>query len=308
MSNVDAVSSILTKRLSDVASALEKGVPDNYKRKGHNFLLAAMPPKSALEMVFTSSLESKLGNAMEDCAKGIAKITFGNDAVPPIYLGIGATEEDKHHFLNSGSYKKLAANRQVVLTRKNVDLIKAYVETIYTKHRRERGGGGITQDILQKEVVGATYTDAINYLVEPVDLLVCAPGQSTFCMEIKAGGDLDSTKASAETKKLLTVCAAAGIGAGYFSTLYNKNGEGNGFTGAMTEYLASDVIKAGSAFWELILPEDVSFEKFKTIYNSAFQASNIIATLEKLGKEILNYSPDEAKELVDEVLGEENPT
>ena len=36
---------------------------------------------------------------------------------------------------------------------------------------------------------------------------------------------------------------------GYFATIYNKNGEGNRFTGTVRSYLADDMILAGSAFW-----------------------------------------------------------
>ena len=57
---------------------------------------------------------------------------------------------------------------------------------------------------------------------------------------MKAGGDLDSSNAPANVEKLLTIYAGLNVpnSKAYFATLYNKNGEGNTWTGAVKKHMA----------------------------------------------------------------------
>lgn len=299
------VLTILIERLTTMGRSLKKDTPKNYQKKSHNFLLSALPQERVLEMVFTSSLESKLGNAMENSAKDIARVRFGEEAIPQIYLGEGSQEQDKPDYLASMAGRRLGKNQQIILTRRNQEQIEAHAATVRNRYQRKRGGigQGISQHILREEIVGAEYDMTEHVTSIAVDLLIYLPARMTMCMEIKAGGDLDSTKAKEETLKLLTLCAAANATHGYFATLYNKSGEGKGFSGAMTSYLAPDMMKSGSEFWGSILPDTMSYDDFQKLYKQAFQASRLFDIIEELTQDLLKVSKAEAVETAEEVLG-----
>ena len=97
-------------------------------------------------------------------------------------------------------------------------------------------------------------------------------------MELKAGGDLDSSNAPSNVEKLLTIYVDMGIAncKAYFATLYNKNGECNTWTGAVKKHLNyPSMFLIGSNFWERILPQGISFNDFAEIYREALEEINL---------------------------------
>ncbi len=93
-------------------------------------------------------------------------------------------------------------------------------------------------------------------------------------MEIKAGGDLDSSNAPSNVEKLLTIYVDMGIEDcdTYFVTLYNKDSEGNTWTGAVKKHLNyPSMFLIGAAFWDKILPDNISFDDFSEIYRLALE-------------------------------------
>ncbi len=109
--------------------------------------------------------------------------------------------------------------------------------------------------------------------VKPVDLAFF-DGENWNVMELKAGGDLDSSNAPANVEKLLTIYTAMGVEncRAYFATLYNKNGEGRAWTGAVKKHMAyPEMFLIGGALWERILPEGVSYGDFVGIYGEALR-------------------------------------
>jgi len=151
-------------------------------------------------------------------------------------------------------------------------------QTLNTHKRTGRGSTasthvGLTQDILRREILAYSYPNDPVLHHKPVDLYIQPPSSSALCMEVKLGGDLDNSNAPAQLAKFVTLCMLTDKPdvRGYFATIYNKDGEGHRFTGVVTSYLADEMILAGSAFWNLILPEGVSFEHFCSLYAAAWK-------------------------------------
>lgn len=75
-------------------------------------------------------------------------------------------------------------------------------------------------------------------------------------------------------KKLLTIYVDMGVEncKAYFGTLYNKDGEGNTWTGAVKKHMSfPEMFLIGKNFWEKILPDGISFEDFEQIYKEALE-------------------------------------
>ena len=58
----------------------------------------------------------------------------------------------------------------------------------------------------------------------------------------------------------------------YFATLYNKNGEGNTWTGAVKKHLHyPSMFLIGANFWKRILPAEITYDDFTGIYREALE-------------------------------------
>ena len=128
---------------------------------------------------------------------------------------------------------------------------------------------------------------------QPVDLAFYDKFEGNWKLfEIKAGGDLDTSNAPKNVEKMLKIYSSKGDNKAklYFATLYNKNGEGNTWTGIVKRHLGEDSILIGKAFWKKVL-RDVSFDEFMIIYKKAFQDTGFNDTLTKLINETAENSP-----------------
>ena len=108
---------------------------------------------------------------------------------------------------------------------------------------------------------------------KPVDLAFF-DGKLWNIMELKAGGDLDSSNAPSNVEKLLTIYVDMGIDNCnvYFATLYNKDGEGNTWKGAVKKHLNyPSMFLIGKDFWNRILPDGITYEEFTKIYREALE-------------------------------------
>ena len=112
---------------------------------------------------------------------------------------------------------------------------------------------------------------------KPVDLAFW-DGDELNIMEIKAGGNLDSSNAPSNAKKLLTIYTGLNYRKTkpYFATIYHKDGEGRTWSGSIKKYLQyPHMFLVGSAFWNKILPEGIDFNEFTKIYNEAINQINL---------------------------------
>lgn len=266
----DVIKKIIVEEFSNLTTLIEKDFVSNYKRKVNNFLLSQMDEQITASMVFVSSFESKSGFAIETCAKRIARLKYGEENVPAIVNPRGL----KHNIT-------APVSGQIVVT--DVDThsgdLRGEIAAFRANNEahgkgKDRVDSGVTQSSIKEKLfpLAEKYkTDSI--FTKPVDLAFF-DGERWNIMELKAGGDLDSSNAPSNIEKLLTIYVDIGIKDcnTYFATLYNKNGEGNTWTGAVKKHLHyPSMFLIGAAFWNKILPDGLSFEDFSKIYRSALE-------------------------------------
>lgn len=265
------VKQIVFEEFSKLTNLIEKDFAANYKRKVNNFLLSQMDKDITASMVFVSSFESKSGFAIETCAKRIARLKFGEDNVPAI-----VNPRNLPH-----DFDETRVSGQIVVT--DVDTHNGNLRgeiSAFRANNEAKGAGsrriesGVTQSSIKEKLLPLSekYRTTSIYS-KPVDLAFF-DGKEWNIMELKAGGDLDSSNAPSNVEKLLTIYVDMGIEncKAYFATLYNKDGEGNTWKGAVKKHLAyPEMFLIGKNFWMKILPEGISFEVFEDIYREALE-------------------------------------
>ena len=125
---------------------------------------------------------------------------------------------------------------------------------------------------------------ASGYHTKPVDLAFF-DGSDWVVLELKAGGDLDSSNAPANVEKLLTIYAGLNVpnSKAYFATLYNKNGEGNTWTCAVKKHMAfPEMFLIGKKFWNIILPDGIMYERFTELYKMALEELDLNSRINEM--------------------------
>lgn len=264
-----AIKNIIVEEFSKLTTLIEQDFKSNYIRKVNNFLLSQMDAQITANMVFVSSFESKSGFAIETCAKRIARLRFGDENVPAI-----VNPRNLPHDIDPSTI-----TNQVVIT--DVDTangnlrgkIAAFRANNEAKGRgKKRTESLVTQESIRKYLLPlADEYKTTEIFTKPVDLAFF-DGENWNICELKAGGDLDSSNAPSNVEKLLTIYVDMGIEncKAYFATLYNKNGEGNKWTGAVKKHLNyPSMFLIGSDLWNKILPDGMQFNEFIEIYEAA---------------------------------------
>ncbi len=267
----ERIKAIVFEEFSKLIGLIEKDFAANYKRKVNNFLLSQMDENITASMVFVSSFESKSGFAIETCAKRIARLKFGDENVPTI-----VNPRNLPHNYNADSI-----SGQIVIT--DVDTHNGNLRGEIAAFRANNEARGMGTARVESGVTHASVRERLLPLAEkyrtqsiaskPVDLAFF-DGENWNVMELKAGGDLDSSNAPANVEKLLTIYVDMGIPncKAYFATLYNKDGEGNTWKGAVKKHLAyPEMFLIGKNLWEKILPDGITFEDFEEIYKQALE-------------------------------------
>lgn len=264
----NTIKQIIVEEFSKLINLIEDDFSANYNRKVNNFLLSQMDERITASMVFVSSFESKSGFAIETCAKRIARLKFGEKNVPAIVNPRGL----KYSI-------SVPTSGQIVVTdvdthngdlRGQIDAFRANNEA--SGKGKNRVDSGVTQASIREKLfpLAEKYRTTSIY-TKPVDLAFF-DGNRWNIMELKAGGDLDSSNAPSNVEKLLTIYVDMGIEDcnTYFATLYNKDGEGKTWTGAVKKHLHyPSMFLIGAAFWNKILPDGLTFGDFSEIYRSA---------------------------------------
>jgi hypothetical protein len=265
------IKKIILDEFSNLTNVIEADFASNYRRKVNNFLLAQMDERITASMVFVSSFESKSGFAIETCAKRIARLTFGNENVPAIVNPRGLK-----HDIDPAS-----VTGQIIVT--DVDThngdLRGEIAAFRANHEAvgrgsQRSESGVTQDSIKEHLLPLSQKYKVRSIqTKPVDLAFF-DGRKWNVLEIKAGGDLDSSNAPSNVEKLLTIYVDMGIEDcnAFFAALYNKDGEGNTWTGAVKKHLNyPSMFLIGADFWNKILPTGVTFTDFTRIYRSALE-------------------------------------
>lgn len=266
----NTIKKIVVEEFSKLTNTIESDFKSNYRRKVNNFLLSQMDENITASMVFVSSFESKSGFAIETCAKRIARLKFGEENVPAI-----VNPRNLEHHIST------PVSGQIIIT--DVDThngnLRGKISTfrannVASGRGKNRLESGVTQKSIKENLLPlATEFKTKAIYTKPVDLAFF-DGENWNVLELKAGGDLDSSNAPSNVEKLLTIYVDMGIEncKAYFGTLYNKDGEGNTWKGAVKKYMAfPEMFLIGKTFWSKILPDGISFEDFEQIYKEALE-------------------------------------
>lgn len=266
----NTIKKIVVEEFSKLTNTIESDFKSNYRRKVNNFLLSQMDENITASMVFVSSFESKSGFAIETCAKRIARLKFGEENVPAI-----VNPRNLEHHIST------PVSGQIIIT--DVDThngdLRGKISTfrannVASGRGKNRLESGVTQKSIKENLLPlATEFKTKAIYTKPVDLAFF-DGENWNVLELKAGGDLDSSNAPSNVEKLLTIYVDMGIEncKAYFGTLYNKDGEGNTWKGAVKKHMAfPEMFLIGKTFWSKILPDGISFEDFEQIYKEALE-------------------------------------
>lgn len=278
----DTIKCIVFEEFSKVVKNIESDFNNNFVRKRYNFLLSQLDENMTANMVFVSSFESKSGFAIEACAKRIARLRFGDENVPTIVNPHGI----EHNIDES------TINGQIIVT--NVDTddgnlrgeISAFrANNVARGSGRNRVESGVTQSSIKADLLPlAEKYKSTTIHRKPVDLAFF-DGTDWNILELKAGGDLDSSNAPSNVEKLLTIYVGLNMpnAKAYFGTLYNKNGEGRTWTGAVKRHMSyPEMFLIGKNFWNKILPDGISYEMFEEIYKEALEDIDLNARIHSM--------------------------
>ena len=265
----EIIRNIVIDEFSKLIKLIEADFQSNFKRKVNNFLLSQMDERITASMVFVSSFESKSGFAIETCAKRIARLKFGDENVPTI-----VNPRNLQHNIDASTI-----TGQVVVT--DVDTHNGDLRgeiAAFRANNEARGMGktrvesGVTMENVRNTLLPLSKKyETDNIYTKPVDLAFF-DGKMWNIMELKAGGDLDSSNAPSNVEKLLTIYVDMGIENcnAYFATLYNKDGEGNAWKGAVKKHLHyPSMFLIGADFLNRILPNGIMFTDFTKLYREA---------------------------------------
>lgn len=277
----EKIKKIVYEEFSKLISNIEGDFKTNFIKKRYNFLLSQLDETITANMVFVSSFESKSGFAIETCAKRIARLKFGDENVPTIVNPRGIK-----HNLNPNTI-----NGQIIVTDIDTDngdlrgAISTFRATnVASGKGSSRAESGVTQSSIKNLLPMARKYIAPGIHVKPVDLAFY-DGKDWIILELKAGGDLDSSNAPANVEKLLTIYAGLNVSnsKAYFATLYNKNGEGNTWTGAVKKHMAfPEMFLIGKKFWNTILPDGITYERFTELYKFALEELDLNARINEM--------------------------
>ncbi|MCX7694236.1 MAG: TdeIII family type II restriction endonuclease [Caloramator sp.] len=236
-------------------------------------------------MVFVSSFESKSGNAIQECARRIASLKFGEKNVPLLVNPHGLPTNDI----------QVTGREQVIISNIKFEdeVVQSEIQKFITHHMasgkgKKRKESTTNQETI-KELLQLSKIKSNTIQTKPADL-VFFDGDNWNIVEIKAGGDLDSSNAPGNVKKMLTLYVALNVPNAklYFATIYHKTGEGTTWTGAVKQYLSyPDMFLIGSKFWEKILPEGIKFTDFCKIYGDAMKEIDLNKRLKTMIKDCL---------------------
>lgn len=278
----DTIKRIVFEEFSKVVTNIEGDFKNNFVRKRYNFLLSQLDENMTANMVFVSSFESKSGFAIEACAKRIARLRFGDENVPTIVNPHGI----EHNIDES------TINGQIIVT--NVDTddgnlrgeISAFrANNVASGSGHNRTESGVTQSSIKENLLPlAEKYKSSTIHKKPVDLTFF-DGTDWNILELKAGGDLDSSNAPSNVEKLLTIYVGLNMpnAKAYFGTLYNKDGEGRTWTGAVKKHMSyPEMFLIGKNFWNKILPDGISYEMFEEIYKEALEDIDLNARIHSM--------------------------
>jgi hypothetical protein len=231
----------------------------------HNLFLVAVAPRMVQASADTRRITSRLGNTLGRIARRFAAKRYGDEAVPAVLVSPLRKERAD---VPSGA---LVSDTRIY-THADRTVIEHEATRLIGVARTggHKIGSPQFRELLNEAMETVANTgDKEDHHVE-MDLVVMAP--TIGLTELKAGGDLDTSNAPRQIYKLLRGALAYNVPDTpvHFACLYANRGEGQPIGGALRQYLTdtgeSPGLLAGSAWWERVLPEDVTFHSFVEIF------------------------------------------
>lgn len=270
---------IICREMEGLLDTMVTDFSTNYDKKENNWILSGFDNIIVSNMVFVSSFESKYGNMFENIIREIVKLNYGENNTPYFVKGVGIDEEEYEFTIRTISNRRNKNNKrqdQVIISKfdkkANDGILSQFrASRIAQGNGKKRIPSRLTQSEMPK-LLNENITCSNDVYIQPVDLMFYDESDGKYKLfEIKAGGDLDSSNAPKNIEKMLKIYSCLGKENSnlYFATLYNKNGEGKNWTGAVKKHISEDSMLIGKDFWNMIL-KDITFEEYLEIYKAAF--------------------------------------
>ena len=238
-------SGFLDRHISEVND--EDGV---INMKIHNVFISALGPEIQYYSALARSLDSSLGNMLENMAIQIATLNY-----------------------------TVSQHVEGVLYKEQTD----YIAEILEKYKRR----AITPSIEDYEGITMRRGSVIEKRHESDYYLIDEETGQHYLIELKIGGDLDNKKARSEKEALLEQYCILTNKLGednvkiLFATAYNRYGEGNPWTqGRVLQFFAKDELCISRDFWNLVCKSDDGYDIVIDEYKK--NASLINAALDRI--------------------------
>lgn len=235
--------------------------------KIHNVFIAALGAEIQYYSALARSLDSSLGNMLENMAIEIAKLhyTVTQHVEGDIY-------QEQTDFI--------------------AELLESYKNTKGSNHRKPQISDYVGIISKRTETSGHSKRHESDYYLFDEETGI------HYLIELKIGGDLDNKKARSEKEALLEQYCILANGLGSeekvkicFATAYNRYGEGNPWKqGRVLQFFAEEELLISSKFWNMICKSDQGYEIVLDEYRK--NAHFIIEALAKIKKAYLPENND----------------
>lgn len=282
---IDEFWQFVTDCLEDIKKTTIDNYSENSVNRKYNVFNCINDQTIRRYMGLGRSFDSKLGNEIQKIAMKLARVKYGDINVPNIILINTEDENDNRKFILNLYTIKDNFQQRVFYNIKpddflrdfnndNIELSKSIEFTLPKSSRKA------TLTKLNKYKI----TDTKKNIKKLVDLLYIEDIDDTTktkltTFELKSGGNLDTKNSKAnvdEVKLLKDIFKFFPQNDSFFATAYNNAGEGvpsgSVFTKLKKEKLE---YKVGKDFWNMILPEELSYDSFIEQYEQKFIESRI---------------------------------
>lgn len=189
----DKIFQIVEEEFSSLITKIQSDFVTNFKAKQNNFLLKELDTMMSAHMVFVSSFESKSGNSIQKVAKEIAKLRYGVENVPQIIN----PHNLEHSIQNPNEHEQIIVS--------NIDMnnpeLQGRIAEFMTRcegDKKKKVCCSVNHESIL-ELLNGELPIGTEIHTKPVDLAFW-DGDELNIMEIKAGGNLDSSNAPSNAK------------------------------------------------------------------------------------------------------------
>jgi len=262
--------SLYVKKLEATKRKLAASIADTPDRFAADF----HTPEELLQMRLGRSADSIRGGMLESLADRLARLNFG--PVERVIVSGGADRDECQKMKCPQSY--VSGERKTVLwTRYSNESIvteAAKLVQFITEDRSHRIGTRLWAAKLEEARARVRQAPREKRPKKHIFDLYTADASVGYG-EMKAGGNLDNTKARVEVTEM--VKAALALDTGYerlrFFIAYANNGEGKSIAGMLPEYFEPGHLLVGRQLWAQLLPDSVSVDRFEQLRAAAAAAA-----------------------------------